>query len=123
MRVAWNKNNKNYVAVITINEPSVTLLDTRKSNANPSPTPTKLSFHRAPVNQLAWAPHSSFHICSVSDDMQALIWDLKKMQPEIKAPLLEYSAKGEISNLSWGIQESEWVALCFKSQLQTLRVY
>lgn len=65
----------------------------------------------------------SYHICSVSDDQQALIWDLKKLQPEIKAPLLEYSAGGEISNLAWGIQESDWIALSFNQQLQILRVY
>ena len=120
VRVAWNKNNKNVLAVVAMNDNSVTLLDTRKQ----SPLHTsKLIFHKAPVNHLAWAPHSAYHICSVSDDKQALIWDLKKQAPEIKAPLLEYSAAGQISNLSWGIQESDWVALCFSNQMQILRVY
>ena len=119
VRVAWNKNNKNYVAIISMNDNSVTLIDTRKQ-VIPA---TKLVFHKAPVNHMAWAPHSAFHICSVSDDKQALIWDLKKMTSEIKAPLLEYTALGEISNLSWGIQESDWIALCFNQQLQILRVY
>jgi len=119
VRVAWNKNNKHYVAVVAMDDNSVTLLDTRKHS-----TPlSRLAFHKGPVNHLAWAPHSGYHICSVSDDMQALIWDLKKISPEIKAPLLEYMAQGEISNLSWGLQESDWIALCFGKQLQILRVY
>lgn len=120
VRVAWNKNNRHNLAVIAMNDNSVTLLDTRK---NTPLTTIKLSFHKAPVNNLAWAPHSFYHICTVSDDKQALIWDLKKTAPEIKAPLLEYSASGQISNLSWGIQESDWVALCFNNQMQILRVY
>lgn len=119
LRVAWNKNDAHHVALICMDDHSVTLLDTRKQS---SPC-ARLEFHRAPVNHLAWAPHSAYHICSVSDDRQALIWDIKKMQPEIKAPLLEYSAEGEISNLSWGIQESDWIALCFGKRLQVLRVY
>lgn len=119
VRVAWNKNNKYHVAVISMNNNCVNLLDTRKQ-VGPL---AKLNFHKAPVNHMSWAPHSAFHICSVSDDQQALIWDLKTLQPEIKAPLLEYSAAGEISNLAWGIQESDWIALCFNKQLQILRVY
>lgn len=55
VRVAWNKNNKHYVAIISMNDNSVTLIDTRKQVA----TPTKLIFHKAPVNHLAWAPHSA----------------------------------------------------------------
>ena len=31
------------------------------------------------MNALAWAPHSSCHICSAGDDAQALIWDLSTM--------------------------------------------
>lgn len=39
----------------------------------------ELHRHQAPVNGLAWAPHSSCHICTAGDDMQALIWDLSSM--------------------------------------------
>lgn len=45
------------------------------------------------------------------------------MNPEIKAPLLEYGAEGEISNLSWGNLKSDWVALCYHNFMQILRVY
>lgn len=39
----------------------------------------ELQRHQAPVNAVAWAPHSSCHICSAGDDAQALIWDLSSM--------------------------------------------
>ena len=39
----------------------------------------ELQRHQAPVNALAWAPHSSCHICTAGDDSQALIWDLSNM--------------------------------------------
>lgn len=32
--------------------------------------------HTSCVNAIAWAPHSSCHICTAGDDAQALIWDL-----------------------------------------------
>lgn len=39
----------------------------------------ELQRHQQPVNGLAWAPHSSCHICTAGDDKQALIWDLSNM--------------------------------------------
>jgi WD repeat-containing protein 68 len=55
VRVAWNKNNKHFVAVISMQDSSVTLLDTRKQSHPVS----KLNFHKGPVNHLAWAPNSA----------------------------------------------------------------
>ena len=36
----------------------------------------KLKNHKDCVNAIAWAPQSSYHICSVGDDSKAYIWDL-----------------------------------------------
>jgi WD repeat-containing protein 68 len=36
-----------------------------------------LKNHKDCVNSIAWAPNSSYHLCSVGDDKQAFIWDLK----------------------------------------------
>ena len=63
------------------------------------------------------------HICSVSDDSQALIWDLTDMGAEVTAPLLEYGADAEITNLTWTMPQTDWVGLCFGKQVQILRVY
>jgi len=40
--------------------------------------------HQSGVNGIAWAPHSSCHICSAGDDKQALIWDLSAMPSPIE---------------------------------------
>jgi WD40 repeat protein len=56
VRVAWNKNNKHHVAVISMNDNSVALLDVRHQMGPLA----KLTFHKAPVNHLAWAPHSAY---------------------------------------------------------------
>ncbi len=60
----------------TTNTPTPTLtppIDIRK----PSTTVAELGEHQAPVNAVAWAPHSACHLCTCGDDRQALIWDLR----------------------------------------------
>lgn len=119
LRVAWNKNNQHYIAIIEMNQNYVTLVDTRK----PFMPACKLYYHKEPVNYLTWAPHSPNHICTVSDDKMALIWDIGDIEPEISAPLLEYGAEAEITNVTWSSLQTDWVGLCFNRQLQILRVY
>lgn len=119
LRVAWNKNNKFHIAVVSENDNSVIILDTRKHLI----AYAKLSFHRAPVNNLAWAPQSANHLCTVSDDRLALIWDIKKISTELKNPMLSYSAPANIANVSWGSQETDWVAMTLDKQVQILRAY
>jgi WD repeat-containing protein 68 len=76
VKLAWNKLDSNYLAVIEMDEKFVTLLDTRY----PQVPLTKLRNHKDVVNAIAWAPQSSTHICSVADDSIALIWDLSDIQ-------------------------------------------
>ena len=65
----------------------------------------------------------SSHICSVSDDAQALIWDLTDIKFEISGyiftiePLLEYRAEEEISNLAWSLLQNDWLAICWDKSL------
>ena len=35
--------------------------------------------HKAPVNGMVWAPHSSCHICTAADDANAVIWDVRSI--------------------------------------------
>lgn len=81
--------------------------------------------HQACVNSVAWAPHSSFHVCTAGDDSQALIWDLSAMaQPGESGidPILAYSAGAEINQLQWSALHPDWVAIDFTNKLQILRV-
>ncbi len=54
----------------------------------PSIPAAELQGHHACVNGIAWAPHSSCHICTAADDKQALIWDLSAMPKPIEGTRL-----------------------------------
>lgn len=85
----------------------------------------ELQRHQASVNALAWAPHSSCHICTAGDDSQALIWDLSSMSQPMDTsldPILAYSAGAEVNQLQWSTTQPDWVAICFGSKTQILRV-
>ena len=55
IRLEWNKQDPNYLAVITMDSNCVVILDIRV----PSLPAAKLQGHSQCVNSLAWAPHSS----------------------------------------------------------------
>ena len=85
----------------------------------------ELKKHRAAVNTLAWAPHSSRNICTAGDDAQALIWDLSSVaQPgeDGMDPMLAYNAGAEISQLQWSATQTDWIAIAFGKNLQVLHV-
>ncbi|KQJ99664.1 hypothetical protein BRADI_3g44580v3 [Brachypodium distachyon] len=75
VRLGWNKQDPRYMATIIMDSPKVVVLDIRY----PTLPVVELHRHHAPVNAIAWAPHSSCHICTAGDDSQALIWDLSSM--------------------------------------------
>eukprot|EP00850_Spirogloea_muscicola_P001644 SM000006S19409 [mRNA] locus=s6:579844:582255:- [translate_table: standard] len=81
--------------------------------------------HQACVNAVAWAPHSSCHICTAGDDAQALIWDLSTLSQPVDGgldPILAYTAGAEINQLQWSSTQPDWVAIAFSTKLQILRV-
>ena len=75
-----------------------------------------------PLNGVAWAPHSGSHLCTVSDDRQALIWDISHREVPTQDPILAYAAGGAINSLSWTTGHEDWVAITFNDCLQILRV-
>uniref|UniRef100_A0A915D9N8 WD_REPEATS_REGION domain-containing protein n=1 Tax=Ditylenchus dipsaci TaxID=166011 RepID=A0A915D9N8_9BILA len=56
-----------------------------------------LKNHTGFVNGIAWAPHSTCHICSAAEDCQALIWDVHSIPRPVEDPILAYAAGGEIN--------------------------
>ena len=82
----------------------------------------ELRGHSASVNAMAWAPHSSCHICTAGDDNMALIWDLSQMPKPIEDPILAYTADAEINQLQWSAAQPDWVAIAFDKRMQILRV-
>jgi WD repeat-containing protein 68 len=118
LRVGWNKHDHNYMAAFLMDQHQVVILDIRA----PSVPVAELFGHTQNVNTLAWAPHSSCHLCTAGDDRQALLWDLTQMPKPISEPVLCYNAEGEINNLQWSSNQPEWVAITCNRKVQVLRV-
>ncbi|KAI3425781.1 hypothetical protein D9Q98_007756 [Chlorella vulgaris] len=129
LRLTWNKQDPRYIAVLAMDSPKVTVLDIRY----PTLPVAELQRHSANVNAICWAPHSAGHLCSAGDDSHALIWDLGMLgqQPEGAAPasvgssldpILAYNAGGEVNQLQWSSAQPDWVAICFGTKTQILRV-
>eukprot|EP00970_Alexandrium_tamarense_P009144 scaffold1803_cov195-Alexandrium_tamarense.AAC.20 len=111
LRLEWNKQDPNYLATFKVDSRSTLILDVRV----PSTPVTELFGHNGCVNAVAWAPHSSCHICTAGDDSQALIWDLSKMAADrpVEDPILAYNAEGEVNNLQWSSSQPDWVSIAF----------
>ncbi|PNF42507.1 DDB1- and CUL4-associated factor 7 [Cryptotermes secundus] len=119
LRLAWNKQDPNYLATVAMDACEVIILDVRV----PCTPVARLNNHRACVNGIAWAPHSSCHICTAGDDHQALIWDIQQMPRAIEDPILAYTAaEGEINQIQWGATQPDWIAICYNKALEILRV-
>lgn len=85
LRLAWNKQDPNYLATFMFDSSKTIILDVRV----PSIPAAELSGHHACVNAIAWAPHSSCHVCTAADDRQVLIWDLQGMPKPVEG-IIEY---------------------------------
>jgi len=118
LRLAWNKQDTNYLATFVMDSSSLVILDVRV----PSIPVAELHGHDQSVNAIAWAPHSHCHICSVGDDSQALIWDLQALPRPIEDPILAYKAKGPVNQLQWSMGQPDWVAIGYGAEMQILRV-
>ncbi|KAJ7545507.1 hypothetical protein O6H91_09G123000 [Diphasiastrum complanatum] len=121
LRLGWNKQDPRYMATIFLDSLKVVVLDIRL----PTLPVAELQRHQAAVNAIAWAPHSSCHICTAGDDSQALIWDLSNMSQPVDGgldPILAYTAKAEINQLQWSSSQPDWVAIAFSNKLEILRV-
>jgi len=118
LRLAWNGMDPNYIATLAMDVTEVIILDVRV----PCTPVAKLSNHGAAVNGVAWAPHSSCHVCTAGDDKQALIWDIQQMPRAIEDPILAYSAAGEINTVQWGPIHNDWIAITYDQTLEILRV-
>lgn len=58
----------------------------------------------------------------IADDHQALIWDLQHLPRSIEDPILAYQASGEINQIHWSSSQPDWIAICYNSSLEILRV-
>ena len=57
-----------------------------------------------------------------ADDHQALIWDIQPMPQPIEVPILAYAAEGEINQVQWSSFQPDWIAICYRDNVEILRV-
>ena len=44
------------------------------------------------------------------------------MPQAIEVPILAYVAQNEINQVQWSVTQSDWIAICFKDNVEILRV-
>ncbi|TKR60311.1 hypothetical protein L596_027575 [Steinernema carpocapsae] len=118
LKLAWNKQDHNYLATFGHDSKEVFILDTRI----PCTPVARLENHRAALTGVTWAPHSSSHICTAGEDCQALIWDIHEMPKPIDDPILAYQAAAEIGEVHWSTQLTDFIAISYGKSLEILRV-
>ncbi|CAB02116.2 WD_REPEATS_REGION domain-containing protein [Caenorhabditis elegans] len=118
LRLAWNRNDHNYIATFGQDSKEVLILDLRL----PCTPVARLRNHEATINGLSWAPHSGSHICTAGDDYQALIWDVHEMPKPINDPILAYRAQAEVNQIHWSSSFPDWISICSDNKLEILRV-
>jgi len=118
LRLSWNKQDPNYLATMMTDSAKAIILDIRL----PSAPVAELAGHGSCLNAIAWAPHSTCHICTAGDDRQALIWDLSSMPKPVQDPILAFHADGAVNQLQWSNSHPDWIAIAFGQTLQMLRV-
>uniref|UniRef100_A0A3P9CBI0 Ddb1 and cul4 associated factor 7 n=2 Tax=Maylandia zebra TaxID=106582 RepID=A0A3P9CBI0_9CICH len=100
LRLCWNKQDPNYLATMAMDSLEVVILDVRV----PCTPVARLNNHRACVNGIAWAPHSSCHICTAGRHFLQFFSD---------DPILAYTAEGQINNVQWASTQPDWIAICY----------
>ncbi|CAJ0939853.1 unnamed protein product, partial [Mesorhabditis belari] len=118
LRIGWNKQDNNYLCTFAKDSSEVVCVDTRV----PCTPVARLRNHRAPVNGISWAPHSSCHLCTAGDDSQALIWDIHELPRPVDDPILAYQAAAEVNQVHWSAAFPDWISICYNNRLEILRV-
>ncbi len=122
LRVSWNRQDSNYLAVTAMTSHNVTVIDVR----TPSSALTELRGHGAPLSGIDWAPKSHGHLASAGSDSTAFIWDVSDVISNGRgyeaAPMLNYLASSEVNQIHWSRLQSEWLGITHGACLEMLHV-
>ena len=81
LKVGWNMNNSNVLAILAQKSNKVLLLDQRK----PMQSFSVLEHKNGVINSFGWHPASQGNICTVGDDGLALIWELQNIDDMVNS--------------------------------------
>lgn len=115
-KIAWNMNNKNLIAALSLESSIVYIFDSRNTNVSL----VELKFHKEPVTGMVWSPNNCMQICSVSEDKNVIISNVQSDAANQNNNVC-YAAPSEINNVNWCETSPEWIGITFKNQVQLLR--
>ena len=117
-RLKWNTYNPNFILTVILDKNEIYILDQRKLS---SPYAI-LKVHTNVVNNAIWAPQSCTNLISVSDDKNALLWDIYCDSDQPEEYIMKYNAESEIENVAWGDVTQNWVGIIDGNQAEILRI-
>jgi WD repeat-containing protein 68 len=95
-RVAWNKVDPNYLAILSVDSNTIALLDIR-TQIYPI---LEIKGHNVGINSMCWATGTG-QICTASEDNQVLIRDAIKSANGAKDIPLVYNAPEKVYSVYW----------------------
>jgi DDB1- and CUL4-associated factor 7 len=120
IKLSWNKQNMDQISSISMNKSSVQIINISSTEK----MKRELKSHCADVNAMAWAPHTSSHLCTVGEDGFAYIWDLHSLEDKngITQPFLQYNAQEPIKNVCWSESNNKWIGITYKKTMRLLKL-
>lgn len=117
MKNSVNKLNDNFYSFLTLNGANGYVVDRRNYNT----IYKKLSYHKSSINNCTWSPKSNCQLFSVSDDKNAVFWDIQFINGQEARMYQEESFA--IENCEWMDFDSEdWVGIVGEKTFRLLRV-
>lgn len=115
-RVSFNSQNEYFLSALCLEKNYFYIIDIRKKE-DPYAT---FNTHTNVVNAMAWSPKSNAHLCTVSDDKTAYLWDIIDKNDD--DPKMKFKANYEINNVDWSESNPEWLAIVANKELQLLKI-
>jgi len=115
-RVAFNSQNEFFLAALCLEKNYFYIIDIRKKEE----LYATFNTHTNVVNAMAWSPKSNAHLCTVSDDKTAYLWDILDKNDD--DPKMAFKANNAINNVDWSESNPEWLAIVANKELQLLKI-
>eukprot|EP00186_Timspurckia_oligopyrenoides_P001832 CAMPEP_0182446340 /NCGR_PEP_ID=MMETSP1172-20130603/4138_1 /TAXON_ID=708627 /ORGANISM="Timspurckia oligopyrenoides, Strain CCMP3278" /LENGTH=359 /DNA_ID=CAMNT_0024642255 /DNA_START=147 /DNA_END=1226 /DNA_ORIENTATION=+ len=145
LRVAWNKQDPNYLAVLEMSSNGIMLIDLRVPLyplAELVQRAPRLSVDRRqrvllrdPVNAFQWAPHSPRHLISGGELGVSYVWDIssvvgdggnatriQQQQQSGVDPVLACDIGQRVNNIAWSPADPNWTAVTAANQVQVIKI-
>ena len=116
IKCSWNKNNENYISVISSNANKVVIIDIR--NSKESVNQLTLKDHK--VSCIEWAPNSNDMILG-TEKGRVLLWHSKSSAQNDKT-ISESPSYGQVSDLCWSKTNPSWICGAFASSLHYIHL-